>query len=119
VARFTPDGGQTSIRPVLAGANFNSQDELTRRFGLGTASSGDLEVLWPGGVKNRLYDVQAGETLLVPEIPCSYDGAWGNFGQYNSCVMQALNSYKDAGLITDAERNRLRDSARRAYDEAH
>jgi hypothetical protein len=119
VARFTPDGGQTSIRPVLAGANFNSQDELTRRFGLGTASSGDLEVLWPGGVKNRLYDVQAGETLLVPEIPCSYDGAWGNFGQYNSCVMQALNSYKDAGLISDAERNRLRDSAVRAFNEAH
>jgi len=119
VAHFTPAGGKTSIRPVLAGANFNSQDELTRRFGLGTAASGDLDVLWPGGVHNRLYDIQSGETLTVPEIPCSYDAAWGNFGQYNACVMQALNAYKDAGYITDAQRNRLRDSAWRAFNEAH
>lgn len=119
VARFTPDGGPTSIRPVLAGANFSSQDEMTRRFGLGTAPSGDLETLWPGGVRNRLYDVQAGENVLIPEIPCSYDGDWGNRGLYTACVMQALNSYKDAGYLTDAERNRLYDSAVRAYNEAH
>jgi len=119
VAHFTPAGGQTSIRPVAAGSNFNSQDELTRRFGLGTAASGDLEVLWPGGVRNKLFDVQSGESLLIPEIPCSFDGAWGNFGLYNACVMQALNAYKDAGLITDAQRNRLRDSAVQAFNEAH
>ena len=118
VAHFTPDGGPTSIRPVLAGANFNSQDELTRRFGLGTAAGGDLEVLWPGGVRNKLYGVQAGESLLVPEIPCSYDGDWANFGQYNACVMQALNAYKDAGHLTDAQRNRLRASAVQAFYEA-
>jgi len=33
--------------------------------------------------------------------------------------MQALNTYKDAGLLTDAQRNRFRDSAWQAYNEAH
>ena len=88
-------------------------------FGMGDAAQGTVDVLWPGGVRNRLYGVASGETILFPHIPCSFDGSWNNFGQYNSCVMQALNTYKDAGLITDAQRNRFRDSAWQAYDEAH
>lgn len=114
----TPDGSPTSMRPVVGGSSYASQDSLVTTFGLGQASSGTVEVLWPGGVRNRLYDVQAGERLLAPEIPCSFDADWQNFGQYNACVMQALNGYLQAGLISDAERNRLRDSARRAFEEA-
>ena len=116
---FTPDGGNTSLKPIDGGASYGSHDGVVKNFGLGSATSGTAEVLWPGGVRNKVYDVAAGETLELVEIPCSYDADWKNFGQYNSCVMQALNGYKNAGVIDAAMKNRLRDSARRAYDEAN
>jgi len=119
VLRVTPDGGPTATKPVLGGSSYASQNALRATFGLGSASSGTVDVLWPGGVHNKLYDVQAGEHLTLPEIPCSYDGDWGNFGLYNACVMQALNGYLQAGVITAQERNRLRDSARQAFNEAN
>ena len=118
VVSFTPDGGPTSSYPVLGGSSYASQDDLEVAFGLGEATGGTLEVLWPGGVHNRVYGVQAGERLTVPEIPCSYDGDWGNFGLYNACVMQALNGYLEAGVISADQRNRLRDSAWQAFNEA-
>ncbi|MGD2115098.1 MAG: CRTAC1 family protein [Acidobacteriota bacterium] len=116
--QFTPDGGNTQSLPVLGGSSYASQNALEVGFGLGDGAQGTVDVLWPGGVRNRLYAVGSGERILFPHIPCSYDGSWSNFGQYNSCVMQALNTYKDAGLITDAERNRFRDSAWQAYQDA-
>lgn len=115
---FTPDGGLTSTRTVVAGSSYASQDGSTTGFGLGSAAQGTLDTFWPGGFRNRLYDVESGERLTVPAIPCSFDGAWATFGQYNACVLRALNAYKEAGVLTDAERNRLRDSARRAFAEA-
>lgn len=115
---FTPDGGPTTIRPVVGGSSYASQDSKVVTFGLGQAGSGLVEVMWPGGARNRLYDVQAGERLVLPEIPCSYDGGWKNRGLYESCVMQALNSYLQAGEIDTIQRNRLRDSAIRAFDDA-
>jgi hypothetical protein len=101
----------------VTGSSYASQDGSTTGFGLASAAQGTLETFWPGGIRNRLYDVESGERLTVPAIPCSFDGPWATFGQYNACVLRALNAYKDAGVLTDAERNRLRDSARRAFDE--
>ncbi len=118
VVSFTPDGGSTSIRPVSGGSSYASQDALAANFGLGSAAQGTADILWPGGIKNRLYDVASGEKVRMPHIPCGYDADWKNFGKYNSCVMQALNAYKSSGLISAAEKNRLRDSARRAFNEA-
>jgi hypothetical protein len=115
---FTPDGGLTAAKPIVGGSSYASQDSLVATFGLGAATRGTVDVYWPGGAHNRVYDVQAGERLLLPEIPCSFDDSWGNFGLYNSCVMQALNGYLAAGKINAGERNRLRDSAWRAYHES-
>jgi len=117
VVSFTPAGGQTSLRPIIGGASYASQNSLAAGFGLGDAADGTVEVLWPGGDRNCLHDVADGERVLVPHIPCSYDGNWKNFGKYNSCVMQALNEYKQEGLIDAHYRNRLRDSARQAFNE--
>ncbi len=119
IVSVTPDGGPTSARPVLGGSSYASENALTQGFGLGQAGSATAEILWPGGIRNKVYDVQAGEKLTVPEIPCSYDGSWENFGQYNSCVMQALNGYKHAGALSEQDVHRFRDNARRAFDEAH
>lgn len=115
---ITPEGGKTSIYQVLGGASYASQDSLEKPFGLGSADAGTVEVLWPGGIRNRLYDVQAGESVTFPHIPCDFAADWKNFGQYNACVQQALNAYKDAGILSDAEKNRFRASAIQAYDEA-
>lgn len=55
-----PAGGNTSLRPIIAGSSYSSQDDLAANFGLGSASYGVAEVLWPGGVRNRLYGVWKG-----------------------------------------------------------
>jgi enediyne biosynthesis protein E4 len=117
VVSFTPDGGPTSMQPVLGGASYASQSSLSIGFGLGAATEGTVDVLWPGGVRNRLDDVQHGEKIAFPEIPCSYDAAWGNKGQYVACVTQALNGAKAAGWISGAEKARFLASAKRAFDD--
>jgi enediyne biosynthesis protein E4 len=82
---------------------------------LGTAAKGTLDITWPGGTKNRLYDVKSGERITVPEIPCSITGSWKNFGQYNSCVRHAIDGLRQNHLIDEAQGQRLIASAVRAF----
>jgi enediyne biosynthesis protein E4 len=119
VARFTPRGGTTAVQPVLGGASTASQSDKTLHFGLGTASRGDFEIRWPSCVKNKVYDVRNGERLVMPEIPCSYDGAWPSFQDYKRCVREALDDFVAARVIRSKDRSRLENSAIRAYREAH
>ncbi|HEX2252616.1 MAG TPA: VCBS repeat-containing protein [Thermoanaerobaculia bacterium] len=116
VAFFTPAGGKTSIRPILGGASHASQDSLRANFGLGSADQGDMEVLWPGGMRNYLYGVAHGEKIAFPEIPCAADGDWRNRGQYTRCVVKALNDARRAGIIGSAEKERFLASALHAFD---
>lgn len=118
VLTFTPTGGHRIRVPVPSGPSFASQHSLETLLGLGTASEGDLEILWPGGVKNRLYGVQASERIVVPEIPCSYAGAMPA-AQYNQCLNTALTDLRAQGVISAQMAARLRASAERAYSESH
>jgi hypothetical protein len=115
ILSFTPEGKATSMRPVLGGSNYASQDSLEVLFGLGDAKSGTVEVFWPGGVRNRLYDVAFGERVLLPEIPCGYDAEWSGEGAYGACVEAALGDLRKAGVVNAVESKRLKDSALRAY----
>ncbi|RYE77022.1 MAG: CRTAC1 family protein, partial [Myxococcales bacterium] len=117
--KFTPVGGKTSMSPVLGGSSHAGQDDLTRLFGLGAATKGMVEVLWPGGARNRLYDVLAGERLTLPEIPCSYTGPWASKSAYQGCVDQSLLALYNAGVVSQSLGLRLRTSATRAYDDTH
>jgi enediyne biosynthesis protein E4 len=117
--RFTPDGGKTVIEPLAGGASHASQSSRIIGFGLGTAPKGTLDVTWPGGTKNRLYDVRKGERITMPEIPCSIAGNWRNFGQYNSCVVHAMNDLRKNHLITVDQEVRLTLSALRAFPGSH
>ncbi len=112
-------GGRSVLRPVIGGASYASQDSLTGTFGLGSASRGQIDVLWPGGVRNRLDDVDGGEAVLFPEIPCGYDANWPSSGAYQSCVEDALDELVAAGIIGPSDRSRFLSSAIRAFDEAH
>lgn len=118
VIRFRPHGGPAILRPVLGGASHLSQDSLVQTFGLGRAEGATLDVLWPGGARNRLYEVRASERLTLPEIPCSYD-ADVSFSEYSRCVTHALGGLRHSGAISKATAERLGESAFRAYTEEH
>jgi enediyne biosynthesis protein E4 len=115
VVRFQPEGGRLVLRPVLGGASYASQESLDGVFGLGAAERGTVEVLWPGGVRNRLYDVRRGERVLLPELPCSYTATWPSAEAYRVCVDTALDGLARDGVIGPAERERLLASALRAF----
>jgi enediyne biosynthesis protein E4 len=118
VATFTPQGGRPSVWPVLAGASYGSQNTLTTHVGLGEAPEGTLEIVWPGGVRNRLYEVKAGETLLVPEIPCSYTSDVRR-NEYRRCVREAVQDLRRGRnpVLTREQARRIQDSAERAFEE--
>ena len=87
---FSPIGKKTTIKPVIAGSSYASQNSLLAHFGLGNSKYGRVEVLWPGGTRNRVSGVRQGEKIQVPEIPCSYSAQWKNILKYNRCVVKSL-----------------------------
>lgn len=114
VVSFEPHRGRRAMRPVLGGASYASQDSLELTFGLGRERFGTAEVLWPGGVRNRLYGVSRGERVTLPEIPCSFDTE-ASFGSYFGCVRGALRELENGGVIDRRTRSRLFTSALLAY----
>ncbi len=117
VVSFTPRGGATVIAPIVSGASYGSSHSQTAHFGLGNAKRGTVDILWPGGTRNRLYGVRDGSVVTFPEIPCSYDGSWPSAGAYARCVKKALATLQSAGLIGSRQRGRLASSAMRAFHE--
>ncbi|MCF6323823.1 MAG: CRTAC1 family protein [Gammaproteobacteria bacterium] len=114
VISFTPRNGQTAMHPVLGGSSYASQNSLEWIFGLGKARKGTIEILWPGGTRNKLFNVRAGEKIIFPEIPCSYDDQSISSRQYRLCVVGALNDLVRHHVITKKERKRFIRSAIRA-----
>jgi hypothetical protein len=120
VVLATPRGSsKQSMSPVLGGSSYASQHSMVQSFGLGSAGRGTVEVLWPGGVRNRLYEVVNGEHVNLPEIPCSFAANWSSRAAFRTCVDGALNELTAAGIVTFSFATRLRKSALKAYDEVH
>ena len=119
ILSFTPANSITAKKPVMGGASHASQEELTATFGMGQNDTGVLDVLWPGGVKNRLYDVEKFERITIPEIPCDFSDAQIGFEPYKRCVPRALWQLYLADRVTVAEFIRFNVSAIRAYEETH
>ena len=114
VISFEPPGGPQVKVPVTAGASHLSQSAREQIFGLGNRRRGRVEILWPGGVRNRLYGVHHGERLTLPEIPCSFDTR-EPVGAYLHCVHRSLADLRNAGVIDRELRLRLWLSAILAY----
>lgn len=119
VVAVTPRGGETSLRPVIGGASYASQDSLEGSFGLGDARWATVEVLWPGGVRNRLDRVRRGSRVTFPEIPCTFDDPSQGFGDYLHCLIPALVDLENAGVLRRHQTLRFFVSAIRAYHHAH
>ena len=111
VSFFIAQQGRTAMQPVVAGASYGSQDSLRLHFGLGAATSGRLEVFWPGGVRNQLLDVKDGERILFPEIPCDLDDQLQDLAAYTSCLSTALDDLVTGGVLDETARDRFFDSA--------
>lgn len=114
---FTPKNSPAVKRVVLGGSSYASTDSKTLTFGMGKKSKGTLEVKWPGGVKNRLYNVRKKKHIVMPEIPCSYDDLTLTERQYKTCVRNALSDLKAQGVINNNTKGRLFSSAMRARRE--
>lgn len=119
VVSFTPKNGQKSMSPILGGSSYASQHALEQVFGLGTQSKGTVDVSWPGGKKNRLYDVQDGEKITFPEIPCSYAGGFPSKNAYRQCVDTAIASLRTSNVLTTSQAARFKSSAYKAWDDEH
>jgi hypothetical protein len=119
VVRFTPRNGKIALSPVTGGSGSAGQHSLIQSFGLGKAQMGVAEVLWPGGVRNRLYNVTSGESVTIPEIGCSFSNWSGDRQSYKACVNGAIDQLYFREVITADLALRLRVSALRAYDETH
>jgi len=102
------------IQPVLGGGSHASQDSQVVIFGMGESKKGTVEVLWPGGVWNKLYNVKAGERILLPEIPCSYKQN-SNKRRYYKCVRKSIHGLVHADIIKKGYGKRLLASAIRAF----
>ncbi len=115
VVTFKPREGKTAMKPVLSGGSHASSHSLDLTFGLGSQRNGTVEVLWPGGVRNRLYKVRADEHVEIPEIPCSFDDASLGFHDYLYCVQESLVELRAAGELSSVMSFRLLFSAVRSY----
>ena len=114
-----PDGAMTQMRELKAGNNFLSQSPAIAHFGIGNAERVDVMVIWPGGVRTMLFDVAAGEALILPELPVSFDDPSINFYPYFLRVNKALQEHVLNGVITEKEAARIRSSALKAYVRDH
>ena len=72
-----------------------------------------------GGVRNRLYDVAAGETVVFPEIPVSFDGEFNGLADYEMEVQEAIDDLVVAEVLTELEGDRFLDSSIRAFKEVN
>ncbi|MEE9346107.1 MAG: CRTAC1 family protein [Methylococcales bacterium] len=115
VVSFKPRRGHTVMQPILGGSSYASQNSLTANFGMGHARKGTVEILWPGGVRNRLYNVRHGEQITFPEIPCSIDAKWKSSRTYRKCVLGAIIELIEEDIISFRKGLRFLISAYRAY----
>lgn len=115
IVGFTPKSKPRTIQPITAGSSYASHNSFTSHFGMAEADYGVIDVLWPGGVKNKLYGVKSGNIITMPEIPCSYESHLRDYRQYKSCVTGSLKQLHRYGVINKKESYSLKRSAMIAF----
>jgi enediyne biosynthesis protein E4 len=64
---FVTAAGRRQRQEVLSQSSFYSQSDLRLHFGLGSATSADVEIHWPSGLKEVYRDVKANQILSIEE----------------------------------------------------
>ena len=119
VIHFKPKNMPQTLKPVVSGESYASSHSDVIGFGMADERSARIDVLWPGGVRNRLHFAKKNRTVTFPEIPCSIDAQDMNFVQYLHCVNTSLNDIKAAKLITRYQKMKFKLSAIIAWFEEH
>ena len=104
VVRLTTDG-LTQLRQVSGGDSAHSQTELTVHFGLGSASEGLVEVLWPTGEVDNLGMLTANRFYYVREeqgvVPESLEWASAEYDTVSGGVrVQATTSLRGRAYLS-------------------
>jgi len=60
-------GDRSQLDAVRGGGSYLSQNDLRLHFGLGKASSADIEIRWPSGIRQTMKNLAAGETHHIIE----------------------------------------------------
>jgi hypothetical protein len=64
---FVTAAGRRQRQEVLSQSSFYSQSDLRLHFGLGSATSADVEIHWPSGLKEVYRDVKSNQILSLQE----------------------------------------------------
>jgi hypothetical protein len=80
--------GRTQLREVRAGSNYVSQDPAVAHFGLGTAPTATVEVIWLDGTRSVREKVAANQRLVLDQPPPGVDE---QTRQQQDCIV-ALNT---------------------------
>lgn len=111
--------GVVQMREVRTGGGFLSSDVRFLYFGMPDADRATVDVVWPSGHHNRIYNMQAGRMERFPELPCSFDDPELTFFEYVACAFGTLRDLVDEGIITQNRATRVLVSALRAWDSEH
>jgi enediyne biosynthesis protein E4 len=60
-------GGRRQARAVLAQSSYLSVNDRRLHFGLGSATSADLEIRWPSGGVEKIAGVMADRLVTIQE----------------------------------------------------
>jgi enediyne biosynthesis protein E4 len=60
-------GGRRQAQPVVGASSYLSCGDRRLHFGLGTATSADLEIAWPSGMHEKLKAVAANQLVTLKE----------------------------------------------------
>jgi hypothetical protein len=60
-------GGKVQVQEVLSGTSFISSNDPRLHFGLGAATTADIEVHWPSGLVERMKSVAANQLVTLRE----------------------------------------------------
>jgi hypothetical protein len=64
---FVSAAGRRQRQEVLSQSSFYSQSDLRLHFGLGSATSADVEIQWPSGLKETYSGVKSNQILSLKE----------------------------------------------------
>jgi hypothetical protein len=60
-------GGKVQVQEVLSGSSFISANDPRLHFGLGAATTADIEVHWPSGLVESMKSVPANQLVTLRE----------------------------------------------------
>ena len=70
-------GGKLQVQEVISQSSFCSSNDRRLHFGLGAATSADVDIRWPNGAKQTFANVAANQLLVIREGQPNFErAAW-------------------------------------------